>query len=207
MGCSQPGSSVHGILKARILEWVAIPFSRGSSQPRNWTRVYYIAGGYFPAWATREAPLVTNSSTSFSLTLNFTVYKFQVKPCWWPLGCLLFFTVAKNVVVNGLVHRVLHTFRTISVCFFHLEICFFSAVSWQWTLLGVHSLSLEMWFPVCALFVYHSPVVTTWVAWRLLHWGLTCTLYQVYKSLVSFLMPLMKMPGNRESSGIVQGFT
>ena len=37
MGCSLPGSSVHGILQARILEWVAIPFSRGSSQPRELT--------------------------------------------------------------------------------------------------------------------------------------------------------------------------
>ena len=39
MDCSPPGSSVHGILQARILEWVAIPFSRGSSQPRNRTRI------------------------------------------------------------------------------------------------------------------------------------------------------------------------
>ena len=38
MDCSLPGSSVHGILQARILEWVAISFSRGSSQPRNWTQ-------------------------------------------------------------------------------------------------------------------------------------------------------------------------
>ena len=38
MNCSPPGSSVHGILQARILEWVAIPFSRGSSQTRDWTR-------------------------------------------------------------------------------------------------------------------------------------------------------------------------
>ena len=37
--CSLPGSSVHGILQARILEWVAIAFSRGSSQPRDWTQV------------------------------------------------------------------------------------------------------------------------------------------------------------------------
>ena len=54
MDCSLPGSSVHGILQARILEWVAIPFSRGSSQPRNWTRVSGIAGGFFTSWATRE---------------------------------------------------------------------------------------------------------------------------------------------------------
>ena len=48
MDCSPPGSSVHGILQARILEWVAIPFSRGSSQPRDWTQVSRIAGGFLP---------------------------------------------------------------------------------------------------------------------------------------------------------------
>ena len=46
-GCSPPGSSVHGILQARILEWVALPFSRGSSWPRDRTRVFCIAGGFF----------------------------------------------------------------------------------------------------------------------------------------------------------------
>ena len=45
--CSLPGSSVHGILQARILEWVAIPFSRGSSQPRDQTQVASTAGGFF----------------------------------------------------------------------------------------------------------------------------------------------------------------
>ena len=43
MGCSSPGSSVHGILQARILEWVAMSSPRGSSQPRNWTRVSFIS--------------------------------------------------------------------------------------------------------------------------------------------------------------------
>ena len=43
------------ILQARILEWVAIPFSRGSSWPRDWTQVSRIAGGFFTIWATREA--------------------------------------------------------------------------------------------------------------------------------------------------------
>ena len=46
---------VHGILQARILEWVAVPFSRGSSQPRDRTQVSHIAGGFFTSWATREA--------------------------------------------------------------------------------------------------------------------------------------------------------
>ena len=41
--CSLPGSSVHGLLQARILEWVTMPFSRGSSQPRDWTHVSYIS--------------------------------------------------------------------------------------------------------------------------------------------------------------------
>ena len=53
--CSPPGSSVHGILQARILEWVAISFSRGSSQPRDRTQVSRIAGRRFNLWATREA--------------------------------------------------------------------------------------------------------------------------------------------------------
>ena len=55
MDCSPPGSSVYGILQARILEWVAISFSRGSSQPRDWTQVSCIAGRCFNLWATREA--------------------------------------------------------------------------------------------------------------------------------------------------------
>ena len=56
MNCSLPGSSAHGILQARILEWVAIPFSRGSSWPRDWSWVPYIAGRFF-TWPepTREA--------------------------------------------------------------------------------------------------------------------------------------------------------
>ena len=45
--CSLPGSSVHGILQARILEWVAIPFSRGSSLPRDRMWVFCIAGSFF----------------------------------------------------------------------------------------------------------------------------------------------------------------
>ena len=55
MDCSLPGSSIHGIFQARILEWVAISFSRGSSQPRDWTQVLYTAGRIFIIWATREA--------------------------------------------------------------------------------------------------------------------------------------------------------
>ena len=51
MDCSLPGSSVHGIFQARILEWVAISFSRRSSRPRDWTRVSHIVGRRFTVWA------------------------------------------------------------------------------------------------------------------------------------------------------------
>ena len=53
--CSPPGSSVHGILQARILEWVAISFSRGSFWPTDRTQISHIAGRHFNLWATREA--------------------------------------------------------------------------------------------------------------------------------------------------------
>ena len=53
--CDPMDSTVHGILQVRILEWVAFPFSRGSSQPRDWTQVSCIAGIFFTSWATREA--------------------------------------------------------------------------------------------------------------------------------------------------------
>ena len=49
-----PGSSTHGIFQARILEWVAIPFSREYSGPRDWTQISRIAGRLFTIWATRE---------------------------------------------------------------------------------------------------------------------------------------------------------
>ena len=55
--CSLPGSSVHGILQARTLEWVAISFSGGSSRPTDWTWVFVIGGRCFNLWATREVSL------------------------------------------------------------------------------------------------------------------------------------------------------
>ena len=55
MDCSPPGSSVHGIFQARIVEWVAIPFSRGSSWPRDQTWISHFVGRFFTIWATREA--------------------------------------------------------------------------------------------------------------------------------------------------------
>ena len=66
-----PGSSVHGILQARILEWVAIPFSRESSQPRNRAWVSGIARKFFTIWATRKAQLYTQ-------TLKLSIQKTKI---------------------------------------------------------------------------------------------------------------------------------
>ena len=55
MDCSPPGSFVHGISQARILEWVAISYCRGSSWPKNWTHVSCIGKRILYHWATREA--------------------------------------------------------------------------------------------------------------------------------------------------------
>ena len=53
--CDPMDYTVHEVLQVRILDWLAFSFSRGSSQPRDWTQVSHIAGGFFISWATREA--------------------------------------------------------------------------------------------------------------------------------------------------------
>ena len=60
MDCSPPGSSIHGIFQAKLLEWVAIFSSIGLSRPRDRTWVSCIAGRLFTVWATREAPYTWN---------------------------------------------------------------------------------------------------------------------------------------------------
>ena len=60
--CSLLGSSVHGILQARILEWTAISFSRGSSQPRDQTWVSHIAGRPSTLWSHQGSPVMTKIS-------------------------------------------------------------------------------------------------------------------------------------------------
>ena len=74
MDYSPPGSSVHGILQVRIIEWVAIPFSRGSSQPRDRTQVSHIAGRFFTIWATREVHESIRQMWIYSQALSLTSY-------------------------------------------------------------------------------------------------------------------------------------
>ena len=60
MACSPPDSPVHRFLQARILEWVGVPFSRGSYRPRDWTQISCIEGEFFTLWATLNGTLVQN---------------------------------------------------------------------------------------------------------------------------------------------------
>ena len=70
MNYTPPGSSVHGIFQARILEWIAIPFSRGSSWPRDWTWNSCIAVRFLTVWATRN------------FCCNYTLYYLDHKVQW-----------------------------------------------------------------------------------------------------------------------------
>ena len=81
LACSLPGSFVHGIFQARVLEWVAIPFSRVSSWPQDWTQVSCIAGRYFTVWATREAQEIPEVTGKFGLGVQNEARQRLTKLC------------------------------------------------------------------------------------------------------------------------------
>ena len=83
MDYRSPSSSVHGILQAKILEWVAIPFFRRSSCPRNWRWVFYTAGRLFTIWTTRKALFRLYVPLQFWLKY---FHKRQQKACAFILG-------------------------------------------------------------------------------------------------------------------------
>ena len=87
MDYNLPGSSVHGILQERILEWIAISFSRGFSQPRNQTWVSWIAGRFFTNWAMRE-----------------TQTKKKKKKKWKTLSPVPLFLSPRTIQVHGVFH-------------------------------------------------------------------------------------------------------
>ena len=94
MDCSQPGSSVHGILQARILEWIAMPSSRGSSQPRNQTRVSCAAGRFFIVSAIRKAQRVKGKQLiilCFAFSCESPVHGICVSTPYCPSPSLFFF--------------------------------------------------------------------------------------------------------------------
>ena len=80
MVCSPPGFSVCGILQARLLEWVGIPFSRGSPWPRDETQVSYTAGRFFAVCTTREAQCQLEIVKDIFTMLVFLGGKYSVFP-------------------------------------------------------------------------------------------------------------------------------
>ena len=105
MDWSPPGSSVHGISQARILEWDAISFSRGSSQARDWTKslvllvIYCIAGRSFTDWAIREA--------SYECSKMWT--------CWPTPVCQL---LCCSTVISKVLYYKIKMFSLFFICFF-----------------------------------------------------------------------------------------
>ena len=95
MDCSLPGSSVHGILQARILKWIAIPFSRGSSRPRDWIHVSWMAGRFFTIWANRE----TGYSPKELINLR--------------IGIQRYFCLNKNITYSA-VDKIVHVHSVVS---------------------------------------------------------------------------------------------
>ena len=90
MDCSPPGSSVRGIFQAGILEWVTMPFSRESSQPRDWTFISYIsciAGGFFSTSATREALYIYTHIYIYIYTHIYTISAIYVVCIFWKGWC------------------------------------------------------------------------------------------------------------------------
>ena len=89
--CSPLDSSVLEILQARILEWVDIPFFRGSSWPRDWTRISYIVGRSFTVWVTREVQCSQSNSQNFNLKAGTGLSSFSLQlnrlPCRHTHAC------------------------------------------------------------------------------------------------------------------------
>ena len=112
-------TKVHGILQARILEWVAFPFSRGSSQPRNRTQVSHIAGGFFTScnstqfwhclprdrvgsWRLRDQ----SHKTASYLQLHMKIADPSCHLCFWLTGCRLKVLMTLPLgLINFLEHR------------------------------------------------------------------------------------------------------
>ena len=92
-----PGFSVYGIFQARILEWVAMPSSRGSSQSRNQTQVSHIAGRFFTIWATRDAIWNYFKNIVWDLLM---VVKWSGKGLLEPPGSLMIITANLHLPCN-----------------------------------------------------------------------------------------------------------
>ena len=102
MACSPPGSSIHGIFQARILEWIAIFFARGFFRPRDQTQVFHIAGRLFTHWARRESQ-------------HQGLYQWLVLRIRWPKYCSFSFSTSPSNEYSGLISFRIDWFDLLSV--------------------------------------------------------------------------------------------
>ena len=125
-----PWTIFHGTLQSRILEWVAFPFPRGSSQSRDWTQNSGIAGGFFTNWATRETHTHRDSTVFALLQTSFNDHQHKTHPinyshavhyCQIPwhfkFSCYSIFHFKNDIL-------------QIQVCLVKLYVT--SSVHWQW---------------------------------------------------------------------------
>ena len=109
--CDPVDSTVHGILQARILEWVTFPFSRGSSQPRDQTQVSHIAGGFFSSWATGKPKQNYCSKRVYDLDMGLETTHISRKtkynnPIMYFLQCYLNMWEKKNAWISSYILEV-----------------------------------------------------------------------------------------------------
>ena len=116
MDYSPSGSSVHGIFQARILEWVAIPFSRGSFRPRNWIPVSRTAGRFFTIWATQKAPWYIIEVLKLYVYVYLFLQALSMKTAFLPLIFLVPFVKYQLAITLGFV-------SVLSILFLYVKFC------------------------------------------------------------------------------------
>ena len=118
MDCNLPSSSVHEILQARILEWVAISFSRGSSWPRDRTCISCISGGFFTDWATGEDFMV-NISVSVYVCMCVCLHTGNSNVYVHAYACIYIYT---HTLISGLILMFLHPTFSIRFTYHFAEV-------------------------------------------------------------------------------------
>ena len=129
--------TVHGILQARILKWVAFPFSRGSSQTRDRTQVSHIAGRFFTSWATREAQKTRRGQS------NQAAVQFLRQDCCLSSRCLWYLLATE--LIWWLWEFSIHWFKQIVSTYYVLTMILLWCWSWNSNTLATWCEELTHW--------------------------------------------------------------